>query len=100
MNGLTLVAALVGGMAIGAFFFGGLWLTIGYLERTTRPAMLLLGSFMGRTVLALSGLFVLAWGRWERLAIAVVGFLVARIVVVNVLGRLEVKPYGIESRSN
>lgn len=97
MNELTLIAALVGGVGIGGFFFGGLWLTIGRLDTVSRPGMLLLGSFMGRTLLALGGLYLLAWGRWERMAIAVIGFLLARVIIVNLLGRQEVTSHGIKS---
>lgn len=86
MNELGVGIALLGGMALGVFFFGGLWVTIRHLDDHHRPGMALFVSSFVRIALALGGLYVLAWGRWERLLIAVAGFMLARLVIVRALG--------------
>ncbi len=79
----SLALALLAGAALGGFFFGGLWLTVRKMESTRNPTLLLLGSFLGRTLITLAGFFLIAGGRWERLMVAVVGFVIVRLVLVR-----------------
>jgi F1F0 ATPase subunit 2 len=103
MSEVSLGMAFFGGALIGALFFGGLWWTIRRVQDAPRPAMTLLASSAARMVIALGGLYLVAWGRWERLLIAVAGFVIARIVVVHTFGAPqaasteEVTPRGIKS---
>jgi F1F0 ATPase subunit 2 len=75
--------ALLLGAGLGLFFFGGLWLTIRKLEDIEQPALVIIGSFLIRTVVVLAGLYLVAGGHWQRLAVAVLGFAVVRIVMVR-----------------
>lgn len=76
------IAALVGAL-LGAFHFGGLWWTVRRIASARRPAALALASYIVRLAVVGAGLFLVMDGRWERLAAALAGLLVARFVVVR-----------------
>ncbi len=76
------VLAWVAGLGLGLFYFGGLWLTIDRLPTLRRPAPVLIGSFVGRTAVALLGFYFVMGGRWERLLACLLGFVVARRMVI------------------
>jgi F1F0 ATPase subunit 2 len=69
-------------MALGLFYFGGLWLTVRHLPSSRSPALLTLGSFLGRTAVTLTGFYLVMGGRWERLLACFVGFLLMRTILV------------------
>lgn len=83
--------SLLAGAALGAVFFGGLWLTIQKMRDARHPALLLVGSYVGRSVITLAGFFVIAGERLERLLFAVLGFILARMVI-NRLVRSQRSP--------
>jgi F1F0 ATPase subunit 2 len=85
-DGYFIGLALVGGGLVGLFYFGGLWLTVRALPHTRNPALLVLGSFMGRTAVSLFALYLLMDGRWERLLAGMAGFLLARYWMVRRYG--------------
>lgn len=80
---LPLVLAGLAGMGLGLFYFGGLWLTIRQLPTCRWPAPLLVGSFVGRTAVVLVGFYFVMGGRWERALACLLGFLVARFLLVS-----------------
>jgi F1F0 ATPase subunit 2 len=86
---LTLLPAVLAGIALGLFFFGGLWYTIRHLATSHRPALLLLGSFVLRTGLTLLGFYLVMGGvvgAWQRLLAAALGFFLARLLLTRHLG--------------
>ena len=92
---LSLVLALVTGVSLGALFFGGLWWTVRRMDSSKRPALLLFGSLLLRTSVALSGFYLIARGHWERLLVCLLGFVIARILV-TLLTRVAEKPTYLE----
>jgi F1F0 ATPase subunit 2 len=80
---ITLVLAWAAGTGLGLFYFGGLWLTIQQLPFSGGPALLLVGSFVGRTALTLVGFYLVMGGRWERMLACLVGFMMARLFLVS-----------------
>lgn len=90
---LPLAYAFIGGVILGVFFFGGLWLTIRSINNADRPVWLLLSSFFGRTVIVLIGFVLIASGHWERILAASLAFLLSRMVLVRVL------PFPTESKA-
>lgn len=70
------------GAALGLFFFGGLWFTVRALPSSRSPALLMLGSFVIRISGTLAGFHFIMGDRWERLLACLVGFLVARTILV------------------
>ncbi len=77
---------LAAGAALGALYFGGLWLTVTRVPRTRRPYLLLGGSFVARTAAVLTGFYLLLPHGWMAQAVAMVGFLVARQLWLRVKG--------------
>lgn len=95
---IPLVLAWTAGMGLGLFYFGGLWLTLRRLPTCRWPALLLLGSYVGRTFAALVGFYLVMGGRWERVLACLVGFIMARFLLVSRLRpeRLAVASAGKE----
>ncbi|PAX51947.1 ATP synthase subunit I [Brunnivagina elsteri] len=62
MNSLFfLPVSLLLGILLGNFYFRGLWTTVRKLPTTQNPILLTLGSFFGRSLIAIAGFaFVLA----------------------------------------
>jgi F1F0 ATPase subunit 2 len=83
----TLIRIMAGaaGAALGVIFFGGLWLTVRRGVSSVRPALWFLGSMVLRTSVTLAGFYFVAGGRWQRLVACLVGFIVARFVVMWLL---------------
>ena len=79
---------LVAGGLIGVLYFSGLWQTVRRLPDAPRPWRLLAVSYLQRLVLALGGFYLLMDGAWERLAAAVAGFIVVRVVMTKFLGKI------------
>ena len=80
-----LILALVAGIALGVFFFGGLWWTVrkGLVAKT--PAAWFLVSFLLRMVVTLTGFYVISQqGKWQYLAVALAGFVLTRMVLTRI----------------
>lgn len=78
--------ALAGGMGLGALYFSGLWWTVRRLSEADHPALLMMASLLMRLGGLLAGLWLLADGEWQRAAVALAGILVARTLMVRILG--------------
>ena len=84
MNGmLVLVLAFIAGLALGAFYFGGLWLTVRRLAETSRTALWFGASFVIRTGVTLIAFYFVMGGRWERMVACLIGFLIVRQVLIH-----------------
>jgi F1F0 ATPase subunit 2 len=75
------------GVVLGIVYFAGLWHTVKHLPDSTHPSISLIGSFLLRSAFALTGFILLMNGRWEPVSVALLGFLLAREVLVRRLGR-------------
>ena len=83
---LSLLLALMVGLALGLWYFGGLWLTVQRLPGARNPGFLSLVSLIIRLGFTLAGFYLVMAGRWERLLACLVGFLLMRTIVVRRLG--------------
>jgi len=79
---LTLILAGVGGAALGAIFFGGLWWTVREGVSSSRPALWFFGSMVLRMGIILVGFYFVGGGQWQRLVACLLGFVVARFSVM------------------
>lgn len=79
---LPLGMALLAGVGLGLFYFGGLWLTVQQLFTTRRPVALLLVSYGGRIGVTLLGFYLVAGGHWERLLVCLIGFLIIKGILL------------------
>jgi F1F0 ATPase subunit 2 len=79
---LILVLALFAGLLLGAIFFGGLWWTVHRGVSSPRPAFWFLGSSLLRMGLVLVGFYLVGREDWKRLVACLLGFVVARFIVM------------------
>ena len=91
------VFALVVGLLLGLVFFGGLWWTVQRSASAKNPALWFIGSLLLRTAITLAGFYAFANGSWLRLLICMLGFLIARIVVVRFSRNPPVLPIEISA---
>ena len=80
---LILTLAVVAGVALGAFFFGGLWWTVRRTLSTRNPALWFAGSLILRLAVTIGGFYLVADGNWQRAIACLVGFLLARWLVIR-----------------
>ena len=83
---IILTAAFAAGLVLGAFYFIALWQTVKRLSSTTSPVRLMLGSLALRMALLTAGFYLVMGGHWERLAIAMLGFIIMRKILTYRLG--------------
>jgi F1F0 ATPase subunit 2 len=96
---LILVLALVAGFLLGAMFFGGLWWTVRKGVSSQQPVFWFFGSLLLRTGITLTGFYFIASGHWERLLVCLLGFIIARRIVMR-LTRAEEKPTHLAQEPN
>jgi len=83
--------AFIAGAGLGILFFGGLWFTVKQALVSRYSALLFLGSSVVRTGLVLVGFYFVAQGSWQRLVIAVAGFIAGRFLVIRLTKSFEQK---------
>ena len=91
---LQLFASLTCGLILGVLFFGGLWLTIRNLQKSSHPALLFLTSALLRISLTISGFWVIGvWldesARWQRLTVCLAGFVLARMICTRMIRTVQ-----------
>ena len=80
---LSLLLALATGVLLGGMFFGGLWWTVQKGVFSKRPALWFFGSMLLRTSIAVAGFYFIARGHWEGLLACLLGFVIARYIVMR-----------------
>ena len=80
---MHLLLALIYGFAIGIFYFSSLWITVKQLPTTQQPILLIVGSLLGRLTIATLGFYIIMNGSWQRLLIALFGFVLARSILIR-----------------
>ncbi len=81
----------IAGLIMGTLYFGGLWLTVKKTLSSKNPALWILGSFFFRVSIVMVGFYYLASSNWQRLLICVLGFIIARYIVVNYTKSIDEK---------
>ena len=82
-NVLFLVLALVAGLVLGAVFFGGLWWTVRKGVSGKSRALWFPVSMLLRMSIVLVGFYFVGQGDWQRLVTCLLGFIIARIIVMR-----------------
>ena len=80
---LYVVLSLGAGILLGVFFFSGLWWTVKKGVLFIHPAFLFIVSMIIRTAVVLVGFYFVSLGHWERFLGCLVGFIIARIIVMR-----------------
>lgn len=85
MNEISgLVISLVAGLALGAFFFGGLWLTLRRAVSSPYAALWIFVSMLVRTGIVCAGLLWVCGPDLKHWLAGVLGFLVARLIATRI----------------
>ncbi len=88
----TWLLALLVGLLLGGFFFAGLWWTIQKGLTAKHPALWFFGSILVRTAVVLAGIYLISDGKWERMLACLVGFVLARFLVMRYRRFKDVPP--------
>lgn len=86
MRAVDLAAWLLcalGGVALGVFYFGGLWWTVRAIVGSSRSVLLQLASLLLRTAATLIGFYWVGGGDAKRLVACLAGFVLARAFVAR-----------------
>jgi F1F0 ATPase subunit 2 len=84
MNDLaSLSVALMAGVLLGAFFFGGLWWTVQKGLISNHPVLWFFGSTLLRTGATVAGFYFISSGDWRKLLACLLGFFIARVAVTR-----------------
>lgn len=86
---IYMIIALIAGLIIGAFFFGGLWFTVKKALSSQRPALWFIGSFIVRVGFTLAGFYLVAQTDLKKVLICLLGFMAARFVVTRITKQHE-----------
>lgn len=78
---------LLGGAALGALYFGGLWLSVKRIGKVERKKMFLFISWVVRSVLLCCGLYLLARYNPASLLCSVFGLFLSRTLIVRTVKR-------------
>ena len=78
-----LTLALAAGVAIAAFYFGGLWLTVRRAVTSRRPALLTFGSFALRGTVAVVAMVWIARVHWQLLLATMAAFVLVRLAATR-----------------
>ena len=82
-NFLYLLVSLPLGFFLGILYFSSLWWTVRQLPTAQQPIFLIIGSLIGRLSVAIFGFYILMNGSWERLLVALLGFILARSILIR-----------------
>ncbi len=92
MNDTALIIiAFIEGIALGIVFFGGLWLTVKKTLTVKVPWVLVLGSFIFRVAITLTGFYFIGSGNWQRLISCLIGFIAARFIIIHFARNIDKK---------
>jgi len=84
---IILCLAFAAGLFLGAFYFIALWRTVNRLPDTPHPLRLMLTSFALRMAVVLTAFYFIMGGHWERLAMALMGFILMKMFLTRRLGK-------------
>jgi F1F0 ATPase subunit 2 len=90
---LILALVLVAGLLLGAIFFAGLWWTVRKGVSSKHPALWFLGSMLLRMSIVLLGFYFVGRGDWQRLVVCLLGFIIARYLVMRLTRTLVERPH-------
>lgn len=88
---LNMTLAFIAGLALGTFFFGGLWVTVKKAVTAKIPAIWFFGSLIIRVSVVMLGFYCISPGGWQQLIVSLLGFIVARFVVKHLTKSIHKK---------
>lgn len=82
-NAFILILTICVGGLLGLLFFGSLWWTVRRGLVSPYPARWFLGSMVLRISLVMAGFYFIGHGHADRLFACVIGFIIARFIVMR-----------------
>jgi len=89
INITILFLAFVAGLTLGTFYFAGLWQTVKKMPSSEHPVRLMLTSFVIRVVIVLTAFYFIMGGQWERLIVALIGFVIMKTFLTRKIGVIK-----------
>ncbi len=100
MNELSIrVFPIIIGILLGIVFFGGLWYTVKKIRVAKMPALWVLGSFIIRVSIVMLGFYLIGSSDWEKLILCLIGFIMARFLVIHFTKSIDRKELQIRKES-
>ncbi|MEO5995706.1 MAG: ATP synthase subunit I [Chitinophagaceae bacterium] len=96
----SIILALAGGVLLGTIFFAGLWFTVKKAVASKIPALWIFCSFFFRLSIALTGLYFIGAGNWQRLLACMIGFIAARFIVIHYTKSIDEKAMLVKKEAN
>lgn len=97
---IYMVLVFAAGLVLGILFFGGLWLTVKKVVTSKRPSLWLIGSFLIRVSITLVGFYYLSQGSWKNLLISVLGFIIARPLIIYLTKSIDEKTSQLKKQTS
>ncbi|MEN2283099.1 ATP synthase subunit I [Algoriphagus sp. SE2] len=88
---IWIILALLVGVILGIFFFGGLWFTVRKATQIKIPALWFFGSLTLRLMVVLTGFYFVGMGDLIRMLVCLSGFILARFLVIRFTKRIDSK---------
>lgn len=85
----TWLFAGLAGVVLGTIFYGGLWWTVRRGLSARRPAVWFSCSLLLRLGVVATGFYLVGAGHWHRLLACLIGFILARILLLIVTAKRE-----------
>ena len=86
VNPVILFLTFVAGLTLGTIYIMSLWQTVKRLPDSSHPLCLMFASFAVRAAILLVALYFIMGGYWERLAMAVTGFILMKVLLTRRFG--------------
>lgn len=91
LENINWLLPLLAGILLGMFYFAGLWFTIKQLTHWKNPALAMTLSLFLRLGIVVAGFYWFTDGQWQELLIALLGFVVVRMLMARRLGPGQLK---------
>ena len=96
---ILMILAFAAGIILGIIFFGVLWFTVKKSMTSKIPALWVLGSFFFRVAIVLAGFYFVSSGNWQRLVICLLGFIIARFLVIHFTKSIDKKQMHVKKEA-
>ena len=95
-----LVMAVVAGLLLGTFYYGGLWWTVRQVQSAQRPGLLFTASFITRTLVVIGGFFLVTRGDGLLILVCLVAFIGVRMVLTRRWGPAGLKTMALKGEEH
>jgi F1F0 ATPase subunit 2 len=85
---LFMILSIAAGFVLGWFYFWTLWLTLQRIPNAQQPGLLMFGSYLVRTFVLLGSFYFIMDGQWPRLLAMLIGFIIARMMMIRRKGQV------------